>query len=71
VRHSATVLVIEVFSRTKSFTTQATINNMFKRGVREETCSTIASNIPFNGAKSEEFSAMFDLVSRHGLAFKL
>ena len=48
---------------------------MFKKGIREEACQAIArffynNAIPFNVAKSEEFTAMFDLVSRHGLGFK-
>ena len=48
---------------------QTTINNMFKKGLREEACQTITrffynNAIPFNVAKSV---AMFDLVSRHGL----
>ena len=48
---------------------------MFKKGLREEACQAIArffynNVIPFNVAKSEEFTAMFDLVSRHGLGFK-
>jgi len=55
--------------------TQTTINNMFKKGMREEACQAIArffynNAIPFNVAKSEEFIAMLDLVSRHGLGFK-
>ncbi|XP_068466227.1 uncharacterized protein [Phaseolus vulgaris] len=54
---------------------QITINNMFKKGLREEACQAIVrffynNVIHFNVAKSEEFTAMFDLVSRHGLGFK-
>ena len=54
---------------------QVTINNMFKKGIKEEACQAIArffynNVIPFNVAKSEEFTAMFDLVSRHDLGFK-
>ena len=48
---------------------------MFKKGRREEACQAIArffynNAIPFNVAKSEEFTVMFDFVSRHGLRFK-
>jgi len=48
---------------------------MFKKDLREEACQAIVrffynNVIPFNVAKSEEFTAMFDLVSRHGLGFK-
>jgi len=48
---------------------------MLKKGLREEACQAIArffynNAIPFNVAKSEEFTVMFDLVSRHGLGFK-
>jgi len=48
---------------------------MFKKCMREEDCQAIArffcnNVIPFNVAKSEEFIAMLDLVSRHGLGFK-
>ena len=55
--------------------TQTTINNMFKKGMREEACQAIVrffynNVIPFNVAKSEEFIVMLDLVSRHGLGFK-
>jgi len=55
--------------------TQTTINNIFKKGMREEACQAIArffynNVIPFNVAKSEEFIVMLDLVSRHGLGFK-
>jgi len=57
------------------FSTQTTIKNMFKKGMREEVCQTIArffynNVIPFNVAKSEEFITMLDLVPRHGLGFK-
>jgi len=53
--------------------TQAT--NMFKKGLREEACQAIDrffynNIVPFNVTKSEEFSAMFDLVPRHDLGFK-
>ena len=46
---------------------KTTINNMFKKSIREEACQAIArffynNYIPFNVAKSEEFTAMFDLV---------
>ena len=48
--------------------TQATIN-MFKKGLREEACQAITrffynDVIPFNVTKSEELTAMFDLVSK-------
>jgi len=47
---------------------------MFKKGMREEACQAIArfynNVIPFNMEKSEEFTTMLDLVSRHGLGFK-
>uniref|UniRef100_A0A151UIM8 DUF659 domain-containing protein n=1 Tax=Cajanus cajan TaxID=3821 RepID=A0A151UIM8_CAJCA len=65
---------INIFKK-RVISTQATINTMFKKGVREEACQAIArffynNAVPFNVAKSEEFFAMFDLVSRHGLGFK-
>nr|KYP37281.1 hypothetical protein KK1_041536 [Cajanus cajan] len=65
---------INIFKK-RVISTQATINTMFKKGVREEACQAIArffynNAIPFNVAKSEEFFAMFDLVSKHGLGFK-
>ena len=58
------------------FSTQATINNIFKKGMREEACQALArffynNTIPFSMWKNEEFNVMFDLVSRHGLGFKL
>jgi len=56
--------------------TQATnTNNMFKKSLRGEACQAIVrlfynNTIPFNVVKSEEFTVMFDLVSRHILGFK-
>jgi len=49
---------------------------MFKKGLGEEACQAITrflynNVIPFNVAKSEEFTVMLDLVSRHNLGFKL
>ena len=54
---------------------QATINNMFKKNLREEACQEIASffynnAIPFNVSRSEEYTRMFEKVARHGLGFK-
>ena len=54
---------------------QATINNMFKKNLREEACQEIASFfynnvIPFNVSRSEEYTRMFEKVARHGLGFK-
>jgi len=47
---------------------QTTINNMFKKGLREEACQAIArffynNVIPFNVAKSEEFTTIMTLES--------
>ncbi|CAL5191241.1 unnamed protein product [Lathyrus oleraceus] len=59
----------------KKRSTQATINNIFKKNLREETCLEIASfsynnAIAFDVAKSEEFQRMLEMISRHGLRFK-
>jgi len=57
------------------FSTQATINKMFNKGLREEACKAIVrffcnNVIPFNVEKAKEFTTMFDLVSRYVLGFK-
>jgi len=57
------------------FKNRQVVINMFKKGLREEACQAIFrffynNAIPFNMAKSEEFTAMFDLVSRYDLGFK-
>jgi hypothetical protein len=53
---------------------QATINNIFKKNLREETCLEIVSFfynnvIAFNVAKSDEFQRMLEMVARHGFGF--
>lgn len=55
--------------------TQITINNVYKKNLREEACQDIAlffynNAIPFNVANSEEYKKMFESVARHGLGFK-
>ncbi|PNX74392.1 HAT family dimerization domain containing protein [Trifolium pratense] len=55
--------------------TQATINSIFKKNLREEACLEIASffynnAIAFNVAKSDELQRMLEMVARHGLGFK-
>lgn len=59
----------------RGVSSQATINSIFKKNLREDACLEIASffynnAIAFNVAKSEEFSRMLEKVSRHGLGFK-
>ncbi|GAU36121.1 hypothetical protein TSUD_374840 [Trifolium subterraneum] len=54
---------------------QTTINSIFKKSVREDACTDIASffynnAIPFNAVKSEEFLKMCASVARHGMGFK-
>jgi hypothetical protein len=59
----------------RGVSTQATINSIFKKNLREEACLEIASffynnAIAFNVAKSDEFQKMLEMVARHGLGFK-
>jgi hypothetical protein len=59
----------------RGVSTQATINNIFKKNLREEACLEIASFfynnvIAFYVAKSDEFQRMLEMVARHGLGFK-
>lgn len=60
--------------RKKGMSTQATINFLYKRNEREETCLAIVrffSNdaIPFNVARGEEFPIMCELIAKHGQGF--
>ncbi|KAK2361799.1 hypothetical protein QL285_086915 [Trifolium repens] len=59
----------------RGVSTQAIINNIFKKNLREEACFEIASFFynnakAFNVAKSDEFQRMLEMVARHGLGFK-
>ncbi|KAF1885331.1 hypothetical protein Lal_00029220, partial [Lupinus albus] len=59
----------------KGISTQVTINNMFKKGIKEEVNQAIArcfynNAIPFNVARSDEYFEMFELVAKHGPGFK-
>ncbi|XP_019453408.1 PREDICTED: uncharacterized protein LOC109354992 [Lupinus angustifolius] len=59
----------------KGISTQATINNMFKKGIKEEANQAIArcfynNVISFNVARSDEYFEMFELVAKHGPGFK-
>ena len=54
---------------------QATMNQFFKKELREDCCQQIArffytSAIPFNCVKNPEFAKMVELIGRHGLGFK-
>ncbi|KAF7826965.1 SCAN domain-containing protein [Senna tora] len=62
-------------SRIGSTQTQSTINHMFKKDLREETCKQIAcffytSAIPFNCIKNPEFTKMLELVGKFGQGLK-
>ncbi|XP_016189421.1 uncharacterized protein LOC107630719 [Arachis ipaensis] len=55
--------------------TQTTINNIFKKNLREEVCLEISTffyknDIPFNVSRSEEYSRMFEKAIRYGQGFK-
>lgn len=61
--------------RKRVVSSQTTINTIYKKNMREDACRNIArffynNAIPFNVARSEEFTLMLDSVSRHGLGFK-
>ncbi|KAF1883279.1 hypothetical protein Lal_00030385, partial [Lupinus albus] len=63
-----------IFKR-KGINTQVTINNMFKKGIKEEANQVIArcfynNAISFNVARSDEYFEMFELVMKHGSGFK-
>ncbi|XP_058775073.1 uncharacterized protein LOC131649323 [Vicia villosa] len=56
-------------------TSQATINNIWKKEMREDACKAIAlciynNAIPFNISNNEEWKTMFELVAKHGPGFK-
>ena len=62
-----------IFKR-KGKSTQATINTIFKKEIREDACRAIArffynNAIAFNVAKSDEFKEMCELISQHGQGF--
>ncbi|XP_019416378.1 PREDICTED: uncharacterized protein LOC109327663 [Lupinus angustifolius] len=66
---------VENLFRRKGISTQATINNMFKKGIKEEANQAIArcfynNAIPFNVARSDEYFEMFELVAKHGPGVK-
>ncbi|CAH9125516.1 unnamed protein product [Cuscuta epithymum] len=59
----------------KGVTTQATINTMYKKNLREDACQAICrffynNAIAFNAARSEEFFNMCELIAKHGPGFK-
>jgi len=54
---------------------QSTINSIFKKSEREDTCQQIAlffynNVIPFNVARSEEFTKMVEMIAKHGPRIK-
>jgi len=54
---------------------QTTINSIFKKSEREDTCQQISlffynNAIPFNVARSEEFTKMVEMISKHGPGIK-
>ncbi|XP_068461612.1 uncharacterized protein [Phaseolus vulgaris] len=54
---------------------QTTINSIFKKSEREDTCQQIAlffynNVIPFNVARSEEFTKMVEMIAKHGPGIK-
>ncbi|XLR35127.1 hypothetical protein S83_063027, partial [Arachis hypogaea] len=63
-----------IFKKTR-ISTQTTINNIFKKNLREEVCLEISAffynnGIPFNVSRSEEYSRMFEKAIRYGQGFK-
>ena len=65
------------FFKRKSATqsTQSTINQIYKKELREEACQQVAkffytSAIPFNCVKNPEFEKMCHLIGKYGLGFK-
>ncbi|XLR57114.1 hypothetical protein S83_007786 [Arachis hypogaea] len=63
-----------IFKKTR-ISTQTTINNIFKKNLREEVCLEISTffynnGIPFNVSRSEEYSRMFEKAIRYGQGFK-
>lgn len=64
---------VNIFKRKGS--TQSTINQMFKKNLREEACQQISrffynNAISFNVARSEDFHKMCELIAQHGIGFK-
>jgi len=54
---------------------QSTINQMFKKDLREEACQQVVrffytSSIPFNCVKNPEFTKMCEIIGKYGLGFK-
>ncbi|KAI5412254.1 hypothetical protein KIW84_057061 [Lathyrus oleraceus] len=54
---------------------QPSINAVLKKGLRDDACQAIArffynNDIPFNVARTEEFTIMCDMISIHGNGFK-
>ncbi|XLR53660.1 hypothetical protein HN51_021928, partial [Arachis hypogaea] len=63
-----------IFNKTH-ISTQLTINNIFKKNLREKVCLEISAffynnGIPFNVSRSEEYSRMFEKAIRYGQGFK-
>ena len=59
----------------RCFSSQPSINAVLKKGLKDDACQAIArffynNAIPFNVARSEEFTIMCDMISRHGNGFK-
>ena len=62
-------------SSKEASTTQSTMNQMFKKDLREEACQQVArffytSAIPFNCIKNPEFLKMCELIGKFGQGFK-
>ncbi|KAI5398935.1 hypothetical protein KIW84_064347 [Lathyrus oleraceus] len=62
-------------SKKRCFSSQPSINAVLKKGLRDDACQSIArffynNAIPFNVARSEEFTIMCDMISRYGNGFK-
>ncbi|XLR19659.1 hypothetical protein HN51_066391 [Arachis hypogaea] len=63
-----------IFKKT-CISTQSTINNIFKKNLREEVCLEIGAffynnGIPFNVSRSKEYTRMFEKAVRYGIGFK-
>ncbi|XLS48490.1 hypothetical protein HN51_022848 [Arachis hypogaea] len=63
-----------IFKKTR-ISTQTTINNIFKKNLREEVCLEISAffynnGIPFNVSRSKKYSRMFEKAIRYRQGFK-
>ncbi|KAF1874378.1 hypothetical protein Lal_00008585, partial [Lupinus albus] len=61
---------IENLFKRKGINTQVTINNMFKKIIKEEENQVIARFFYHNVARSDKYFEMFDLIAKHDPGFK-